>query len=184
MVEVFRFETSPVPGFPRHVSRDCEMHGRTSDNGGLPIASCCCRLPRHAPHVAASDASARSTVLDCPRHKWLLSASAFSLRYSSSFDLHFAQRWFFFNDNNFLCVVVGQNQSPTATSGFLGGFGSAHSRVTGRIPLPPGWHFVGTHPLPSGCPNCAKSVSKRRHFFIFFLPRFDLLPSRLQQAAV
>ena len=94
---------------------------------GLPNTACCCRFPRHTPHVAAWDASARSTVLDCPRHK-RLSASAFSLRCSCSLDFRFLQCCFFFYDFVFLCVVVGQNQYPTATSGFLDGL-AAHTAV-------------------------------------------------------
>ena len=60
-------------------------------------------------------------------------------------------------------------ESPTATtSGFLDGFSSAHSRVTGRLPLPPGWHFVGTQPfLRAGKTAIKKCVEASTFFSIF-----------------
>ena len=91
-----RVSTTCMPGG----TVTCTAGHRTT---GLPNTACCCRLPRHTPHVAVSDASTRSTVLDCPRHK-RLSASAFSLRCSSSLDFHFAQCWSFFLTIMFVCV--------------------------------------------------------------------------------
>ena len=83
------------------------------------------------------------------------------------------------NDFVFLCVVVGQNQSSTATSGFLDGFSSAHSRVTGRLPFSPGWHFVGTHPsLRAGKTALKKCVEASTSFRVFA----TILPSSLYAA--
>ena len=102
------------------------------------------------------------------------SASAFSLRRLSSFlfslDFHFAQNVVAF----FLTILFFSNGHKRF---FLDGFCSAHSRViTGRLPLSPGWHFVGTHPsLPPGSQNCAKELCRSvDFFFLFFLPRFHL----------
>ena len=74
---------------------------------------------------------------------------------------------FFFNELVFLCVVVGRNQSPTAASGFLDGFGSALSGVTGRLPLPPGWHFVETHPSLGAVQTALKKCVEASTFCFF-----------------
>ena len=153
-----------------HAWRDCDLHGRTTGNGATEH---CLLLSPSTTHTTRGRLG-RVCAVHSPR----LPKAQAAFRLSLLAPL-FAQ-CFFFNDFVFLCVVVGQNQSSTAASGFLGGFGSAHSSVTGRLPLPPGWHFVGTHPslraVQTALKKCVE-VGRSVDFSFFFFA--TILPSAL-----
>ena len=105
---------------------DCDLHGRTTGNGATER---CLLLSPSTTHTTRGRLG-RVCAVHSPRLPKAQAAFGLSLLAPPFVfsRLSFPTMLVFFYDFVFLCVVVGQNQYPTATSGFLDGL-AAHTAV-------------------------------------------------------